>query len=165
MFGESCYSLLVWPFKGPFSYHCSYPEKYFDFYRPVFLTAACSEDVCERDGKGANPSTTVVAVQLRAVRYGSTTLISPGRAHLTTSFCERRLLVGELKTKVLVDSCFSFTQKSNYIIIRMFKNNQNLAYVKQLCQMYVFLLSKVVWGEWDEFIIDEFSLEFKTKQF
>lgn len=47
----------------------------------------------------------------------------------------------------------------------MFKNNQNLAYVKQLRQMYVFLLSKVVWGEWDEFIIDEFSLEFKTKQF
>lgn len=97
MFRESCYSLLAWPFKGQFSYHCSYPEKYFDFYRPVFLTAACSEDVCERDREGANPSTTVVAVPLKAVCCGSTTLISPVRAHLTTSFFERRLLVGEFE--------------------------------------------------------------------
>lgn len=125
MFGESCYSLLVWLFKGQFSYHCSYPEKYFE-YRPVFLTAACPEDLCERDGEGANPSTTVVAVQLRAVRCGSTTLISLVCAHLTTSFFERRLLVGDSH------------KKSSYIIIGMFKNNQNLAYVKQLRQMYIF---------------------------
>lgn len=97
MFGESCYSLLVWPLKGQFSYHCSYIEKYFDFYRPVFLMAACLVDVCERDGEGANPSTTVMAVPLRAVRCGSTTLISPVRAHLTTSFFQRCLLVGELE--------------------------------------------------------------------
>lgn len=118
--------------------------------------AACSEDVCERDGEGANPSTTVVAVLLRAMRL---------RQYNTDITCTRTsnhfiLWVAFTSWRVGVSQ-----KKSNYIIIRMFKNNQNLAYVKQLSQMYVFLLSKVVWGEWDEFIIDEFSLEFKTKQF
>lgn len=120
--------------------------------------AACSEDVCERDGEGANPSTTVVAVPLRAVRCGNTTLISPVR-HTRTSD-HFILWVAFTSWRVGVSH-----KKSNYIIIRVFKNNQNLAYVKQLSQMYVFLLSKIVWGEWDVFIIDEFSLEFKTKQF
>lgn len=134
MFGESCYSLLVWPFKGQFSNHCSYPEKYFE-YRPVFLTAACSEDVCERDGEGANPSTTVVAVPLRAVCCGSTTLISLVCAHLTTSFFERRLLVGELEFH---------TKRAVILLLGRLRIIRTQLMLNSYTKCMFFLLSKVV---------------------
>lgn len=140
MFGESCYSLLVWPFKGQFSYHCSYPEKYFE-YRPVFLTAACSEDMCERDEEGSQPfhnsrGSPAEGCALRQYNTDITRMRTFDHFILWAAITSWRVGISH--------------KKSSNIIIGTFKNNQNLAYVKQLHQMYVFFIeqSSLRWMRW-----------------